>query len=403
MGTQSTCLDVVAMGAQELGSGKQSLGPGPGIVGPKIHHTPSVFDLVFTPMCETKQYDEAMHLPSSGGAIVPGGHAMPEAADGAQRKVWAIVGNIMGAADGASEDPPPRGGVLGAGGVVEHLLMKKCLGKGSFGTVYAGRCQHTNQNVAVKLIQRDPIQPLPLHVHQEIEALHALQHPCIVKLISVVVTNFNVQLYLQLFEMDLHRLLQGPPMVEAHAKQVATMVLQGLAHMHSNGFVHRDLKPANILVDHHPLLVAISDLGSALHGENLPSSYDVVTTMPYRAPESLLGSSYKKPCDIWSVGLICAELEHNRFMTPVNRCGRHQHGQELATMGALSAKLAGEPWPNDTLGRDILHLKTCTVASGLGLRFAGLHFRRFATSMLQFNSQNRLNVDQVLGHSWLGA
>jgi hypothetical protein len=49
-----------------------------------------------SPMCETKLYDEAMHLPSSGGAIVPGGHAMPEAADGAQRKVWAIVGNMMG-------------------------------------------------------------------------------------------------------------------------------------------------------------------------------------------------------------------------------------------------------------------------------------------------------------------
>jgi calcium/calmodulin-dependent protein kinase I len=38
---------------------------------------------------------------------------------------------------------------------------------------------------------------------------------------------------------------------ENHVQQIAFQILEGLDHMHENGFAHCDLKPSNILVKSH--------------------------------------------------------------------------------------------------------------------------------------------------------
>ncbi|SPQ95098.1 unnamed protein product (mitochondrion) [Plasmodiophora brassicae] len=106
-------------------------------------------------------------------------------------------------------------------------------------------------------------------------------------------------------------------------------ILEGLAHIHSQGIVHRDLKPGNIFV--HPSGdVRIGDLGLATHlhlGETIhtkrsPSSSPTNTlvgdqtmavgTLLYIAPEvmnaDIVNFRYDSKVDMYSLGIILFEM-----------------------------------------------------------------------------------------------
>merc|ERR1712048_615332 len=82
-------------------------------------------------------------------------------------------------------------------------------------------------------------------------------------------------------------------------------------YIHSEGMVaHRDLKPENIAVDGEgsSARAQLVDFGSAVDISNGNVS-DVVGTMPFMAPEVIMGESYKPSgADIWSYGVIMLEM-----------------------------------------------------------------------------------------------
>lgn len=86
------------------------------------------------------------------------------------------------------------------------------------------------------------------------------------------------------------------------------IILQGLKHIHDQGFIHLDLKPANILVTFEGVL-KIGDFGMAtpwpaedgIEGEG---------DREYIGPEILMGR-FDKPADIFSLGLIIFEIAGN--------------------------------------------------------------------------------------------
>ena len=91
---------------------------------------------------------------------------------------------------------------------------------------------------------------------------------------------------------------------------VAEGVLGGLSHLHGHDIIHRDIKPANTLVrpSPHGIEVVISDFGWCKKAAPGPLTPGVVT-LPYRAPEIELGcKGYSFPVDVWSVGIMLAEL-----------------------------------------------------------------------------------------------
>jgi cyclin-dependent kinase 12/13 len=87
-------------------------------------------------------------------------------------------------------------------------------------------------------------------------------------------------------------------------------LLEGLQHCHERGILHLDIKHGNLMIDRHGVL-KIGDFGLSSDygaGRWQPPPNRVVS-LPYRAPELLLGAtSYGVGVDLWSVGCLLAEM-----------------------------------------------------------------------------------------------
>ncbi|TYH64071.1 hypothetical protein ES332_D07G240900v1 [Gossypium tomentosum] len=118
---------------------------------------------------------------------------------------------------------------------------------------------------------------------------------------------FNIETFE--IEHNLYQIMkeQQRPFSEGEIRSFMSQMLQGLVHMHGNGYFHRDLKPENLLVTKDFLKIA--DFGLAREVLSMPPYTEYVSTRWYRAPEVLLQSSYYTPAiDMWAVGVILAEL-----------------------------------------------------------------------------------------------
>jgi casein kinase II subunit alpha len=92
-------------------------------------------------------------------------------------------------------------------------------------------------------------------------------------------------------------------------------VLRALDYAHSRGIFHRDVKPSNIMIDLQGRSVRLIDWGLAEF--YLPPDQKLyntnVCTKAYKGPELLVGlRAYDYSLDIWSLGLVLAELVFKR-------------------------------------------------------------------------------------------
>jgi mitosis inhibitor protein kinase SWE1 len=130
------------------------------------------------------------------------------------------------------------------------------------------------------------------------------------------------------------------------------MKMQGLAFVHSTGYIHLDLKPANILIDFEGGL-KIADFGLASQWP-APRHIDGEGDRHYLAPEALHGR-FDKPADIFALGMMLAEIAGN-CVIPENgvywqklRSGEFEHVLPSLTWSADSGTLSrdshGDPVP----------------------------------------------------------
>lgn len=144
--------------------------------------------------------------------------------------------------------------------------------------------------------------------------LHFRQVPQIINLVDVYTAPERQDVYIVMpyVQYTLKQVLEKfHPLEEGLVKWIVFQVLFGLRALHRGGIIHRDLTLTNILVgaDRRTWPAWISDFGLSRARESADENLTLdVVTMPYRAPEVLMGfSAYTTAIDVWALGCVMAE------------------------------------------------------------------------------------------------
>ena len=212
------------------------------------------------------------------------------------------------------------------------------LGRGSYGSVYEGRCRTTGKAVAIKRVDglfsskdvvRSSMREIELHVHVDISGGRG----SVARLIEIVrpdQTEFDHMFSVfDKYDQNLHQALRTRKwqLVTFEERRVlAFKIAACVAKLHGCGVAHRDIKPENIVLKNEFHNVALCDLGMArmarmaqMHKEDRLTDY--VTTRWYRAPEVCCGalscacrfeSGTQREglfaADVWSLACVIGEI-----------------------------------------------------------------------------------------------
>lgn len=193
----------------------------------------------------------------------------------------------------------------------DYCVTEKRLGKGSSATVYLGYHKNTKKSVAVKKFElTDTDKRIERRAYREIQILHMLDNPHIIKLYDYFhdTDNNNIYLFLEYCEKGCLRnfLGRGGYLEERYVKKLMTQVKDGIEYLIQKNIFHRDIKPGNILLT-KKYDIKIADFGLATY--NISGAFYRLCGSPlYMAPEILISSEYTKYSDIWSLGLVLFEM-----------------------------------------------------------------------------------------------
>jgi len=98
-------------------------------------------------------------------------------------------------------------------------------------------------------------------------------------------------------------------------------LLEAVEYCHSKKVLHRDISPGNIFSCTKGTHNVLADFGLAILAEEKININETAGTMPYMAPEVIWcsgKSNYSFPADIWSVGVVYAEMLIRQRLFPTD-------------------------------------------------------------------------------------
>ncbi|XP_022647124.1 glycogen synthase kinase-3 beta-like isoform X2 [Varroa destructor] len=192
------------------------------------------------------------------------------------------------------------------------FCFQKILGRGTFGSV--SRIQ-TSDGEILALKSQDIDQNF---ISRELEVLKMMDHPNIVHLKYYYLETgddvLKLHLIMNYIQETLHRILvqfrkRAKLIPPVFIKVIMHQFLRAIKYLHVRNIAHRDLKPSNVLVNVETGRVKLCDFGSAKKLNSNETHIAYICTRHYRAPELVMGcTSYTTKVDIWSAGLIVAEM-----------------------------------------------------------------------------------------------
>jgi serine/threonine protein kinase len=184
------------------------------------------------------------------------------------------------------------------------------LGAGSYAVVYQVRDRETQEDFAMKVIEKEPMRARAMLPQLKAEVAIAAEHAGfahIAQLLEVTETSTHFFLRFELCRANLDDVCkQQGPMTEEEAFQWLRQACVGVKELHASGIIHRDLKPSNFLVDAKGNL-CICDFGFACRAAERPAG--IVGTPQYSAPEmNMPGKAHTQKVDIYCLGACLQHL-----------------------------------------------------------------------------------------------
>jgi eukaryotic-like serine/threonine-protein kinase len=201
-----------------------------------------------------------------------------------------------------------------------HYHILEQIGAGGMGVVYRAHDERLDRDVALKVLPSGtiPEESARRRFRKEALALSKLNHPNIATVFDFDTQDGTDFLVEELIEgRSLDTMVESGPLSAREIIHLGSQLAEGVAAAHERGILHRDLKPANIRITPDARL-KILDFGLAtmLHGQTGPHDMTesqsetkaVAGTLPYMAPEQLLGEKLDARTDIWALGCVLHEM-----------------------------------------------------------------------------------------------
>lgn len=194
-----------------------------------------------------------------------------------------------------------------------HYSITDRLGAGGMGVVYKALDLKLQRTVALKFLPHEVAVTAQdkERLLREARAASALDHPNIGVIYGLEETS-DRQLFIVMGYYEGETLAQkmGRGLVPIRESlDLAIQIASGLAAAHARNIVHRDVKPSNIILTKDNI-AKIVDFGLArvVAGSSATQTLNTSGTLPYMAPEQVLGDPVDQHADVWALGVVLVQM-----------------------------------------------------------------------------------------------
>lgn len=209
----------------------------------------------------------------------------------------------------------------------DRYKTKRVLHWGEYATVALAVDEQTNEEVALKIMERQKIQEAGMmkYIESEIRILERVKHEAFVNIHKIIYDEMFIVIVMDYLENGcMSDLITNDCFLSQKDKLLTCItMLEGLDYLHKRGIAHRDVKPDNICFDkeNNPKLL---DFGFIT--DTCEISRTLCGTLIYMAPEVCQHQQYDAmKADVWSFGVTAHVILTYKFPFEDSNSIRHMH------------------------------------------------------------------------------